>query len=219
VKLLLLEDEYGLRLSVKEFLVELGFKVSDFENGQDALESILSMTYDIIIMDVQVPGINGFDILKNIREEGISTPVIMVTSLTNISNLNTGYASGCNDYIKKPFELLELKLRIFQTLKMNQLNTINSTISLPNGYVYDTSNFSLTKDNNTIQLTKTEKDIVELLIKHIGTVISISDFQQEIWKEEIDSSNIRVQINNLRKKIGEKFIINIRGLGYKIESD
>lgn len=219
MKLLLLEDEYGLRLSVKEFLVELGFKVSDFENGQDALESILSMTYDIIIMDVQVPGINGFDILKNIREEGISTPVIMVTSLTNISNLNTGYASGCNDYIKKPFELLELKLRIFQTLKMNQLNTINSTISLPNGYVYDTSNFSLTKDNNTIQLTKTEKDIVELLIKHIGTVISISDFQQEIWKEEIDSSNIRVQINNLRKKIGEKFIINIRGLGYKIESD
>ena len=218
MKLLLLEDEDRLRESVQEFLEEIGFSVYPFSDGQKALDSIFTGKYDILVMDVQVPGIIGFDILKEIRSNGIETPALIVSSLTNIRDLTTGYENGCNDYLKKPFELMELKLRIMQALKINNLNTTKQKIDLPNGYTYDTANFKLfTPQNIEIQLTKTEKDILELLIKKVGTVVSVKDFQKEVWNEDIDSSNIRVQINNLRKKIGTELIKNVRGLGYKID--
>ena len=217
MKLLLLEDEDRLRESVKEFLEEIGFQVSAFNDGIKALESIMSNKYDILVMDVQVPGIIGFDILKEIRKNGIQTPALIVSSLTNIKDLTTGYENGCNDYLKKPFELMELKLRVMQALKINNLNTTKQKIELPNNYIYDTANFKLYGQNSEVQLTKTEKDILELLIKNSGNIVSVKSFQNEVWKEDIDSSNIRVQINNLRKKIGIDLIKNVRGLGYKID--
>ena len=217
MKLLLLEDEDRLRESVKEFLEEIGFQVSAFNDGLKALESIMSNRYDILVMDVQVPGIIGFDILKEIRTNGIETPALIVSSLTNIKDLTTGYENGCNDYLKKPFELMELKLRVMQALKINNLNTTKQKIELPNNYIYDTANFKLYGENSEVQLTKTEKDILELLIKNSGNIVSVKNFQNEVWKEDIDSSNIRVQINNLRKKIGNDLIKNVRGLGYKID--
>jgi DNA-binding response OmpR family regulator len=216
MKLLLLEDELRLQESVSEFLTDIGFVVTAFANGDDAYQTLMSKKFDLIILDVQVPGMNGFEILQRIRQENIQTPVIMTTSLTSMQNLETGYESGCDDYLKKPYELLELKLRINNALKASTVATHKEKIELPLGYVYDANIYELTQDEKVVALTKTEKNIIELFIRNRGKIIDIPTFQDEIWHEDIDSSNIRVQINNLRKKLDKELIVNVRGHGYKM---
>lgn len=111
-KILLLEDEYSYRTSIKEYLVSLDFDVDDFDDGKDALNAILENRYDLLLLDVMVPNITGHEIVKIVRKEEIDVPIILITSLTDIEDLSTGYEIGCNDYIRKPFILKELKYRV-----------------------------------------------------------------------------------------------------------
>lgn len=112
MKILLLEDEYSYRTSIKEYLVSLDFDVDDFDDGKDALNAILENRYDLLLLDVMVPNITGHEIVKIVRKEEIDVPIILITSLTDIEDLSTGYEIGCNDYIRKPFILKELKYRV-----------------------------------------------------------------------------------------------------------
>ncbi len=218
MNILLLEDEFGLRESIQEFLEDFGYSVDAFENGDDAMDSLFDKSYQLMLLDVQVPGINGFDLLSSLRESGCQIPAIFITSLTNIDNLSKGFELGCSDYIKKPFELKELQVRVEHAMKTQCFRTQKEIISLSDRYGYDAKNFILLDDKKGIDLSKTEKRILETLIKHRGSVVSIEQFQDEVWGEYIDPSNIRVQINKLRKKMQEEIIINVRGLGYKIDA-
>ena len=218
MKILLLEDEYPLRISVEEFLNDLEYQVDSFGTSEEAFDAIFSKQYDLLLLDVKVPGKTGFELLKELREEGVKVPAIFITSMTMTADMAKGYESGCCDYIKKPFDLLELQLRIQQALKHYYYKDKEELIELKCGYTYDTKNFCLMQGDEKVQLSKTEKEIVDLLIKNLGSVVSIETFQDVIWGEYVDPANIRVQINKLRKKVDENFIKNIRGVGYVIEA-
>jgi two-component system OmpR family response regulator len=217
VKILLLEDEYGLRVSIEEFLEELGYSVDGFANGNDAYDALFTNRYDVLLLDVNVPGMNGFDLLRQFREENKETPAIFLTSMTQVNHLKKGYESGCCDYIRKPFDLTELQLRIQQALKNRYFRNAEEQIDLGEGLVYNTKSFKLTYNDEEVPLSKTEKEIMDLLIKHKNQVVSVEMFQDAIWGEYVDPANIRVQINNLRKKLPVNVIQNRRGIGYIIE--
>lgn len=219
MKVLLLEDEYSLRESIKEYLCDKGVFVDDFANGEDAFNAIYATSYDILLLDVKVPKKNGFEIAKDIRNDGIATPIIFTTSLTQIDDVEQGYEAGCCDYIKKPFALKELYLRICHVQKTHIYKTPSSSITLPLGYTFDVDTTTLHHKDHDIPLTKKEILMISLLIENCGKVVSIETFQDYVWGEYMDPANIRVQINNLRKKLDDDLIKNVRGLGYKIEKN
>ena len=215
MKILLLEDEYALRISIEEFLNDIGYEVDGFTSSDEAYDAIFTTVYDLLLLDVSVPGRNGFELLKDLRDEGIKTPAIFQTSMTNMSYLQKGYDVGCCDYIRKPFDLLELQLRIEQVIKSCYHNN-ESILILADDLNYDTSSFSLLYKGNKINLSKTEHSLLDVLLKYKDQIVSIETFCDEIWEEYVDPANIRVQINNLRKKVPVEFIENRRGIGYII---
>ncbi|WP_200762546.1 response regulator transcription factor [Nitrosophilus alvini] len=218
MKILLLEDEYTLRKSIKELLEESGYVVEEYSEGKAALEAIFNSKFDLLLLDVNVPGINGFELLESLRKNGIDTPTIFITSLTEIDSLEKGYDLGCCDYIKKPFDMKELKLRVASALRLASLRSNKDTIKLPGGYEYHTKCFTLTRNNEEIGLSKTEKMILDLFIKHKNQVVTPEMITEYVWDDYVDPANVRVQINNLRKKLDKDLIKNIRGVGYKLEA-
>ena len=216
MKVLLLEDEYSLRISIEEFLEDIGYSVDGFSNGDDAYEAVYENTYAILLLDVNVPGMDGFELLGTLRKDGNKTPAIFMTSMTDIQDLQEGYKKGCCDYIRKPFDLDELQLRMMQVCK-NVLHEDEERLTLAEGLQYDLKQFVLTYNDKQVLLSRTEKDILNMLLNHYNQIVSIGMFQDEIWGEYIDPANVRVQINNLRKKLPKDVIQNRRGLGYIIE--
>jgi len=219
MNILLLEDEYSLRMSIKEYLSDCGFFVDDFRNGEDAIDAIYSKTYDILLLDIKVPKKSGMDVLFELRNAKIKTPVIFISSIADMEQLEKSYEAGCCDYVRKPFELKELYLRIMQAYKSNVLKTTDDFLSLPCGYRFDTKKLILKKDEAQVALTKKEALIIALLVENLGSVVTIDDFQNYVWGEDIDPTNIRVQINNLRKKLVGDLVVNVRGFGYKIDKN
>lgn len=218
MKILLLEDDYSYRSSIKEYLLSLDFEVEDFENGDKAFKAALEGDFDLLLLDVRVPGISGYEIVKKVREEEIDVPIILVTSLTDIEDLSTGYEIGCNEYIRKPFVLKELKYRINQTINRFHFQTSKSTIKLPESFVFDLEKYELKKDDITIPLTNIEQKIVIYLIKRLGGFSTTVDIINDIWHSDfISDADLRMHIKRIRDKSSKTLIINSRGLGYKIE--
>ncbi|MBA1432417.1 MAG: response regulator transcription factor [Epsilonproteobacteria bacterium] len=216
MKVLLLEDEYSLRISVEEFLSDIGYEVDGFMDGLEAYDAVYDKNYDILLLDVNVPSMNGFEMLKKLREDKITIPAIFLTSMTEMNDLKEGYKRGCCDYIRKPFDLEELELRIDQALAAHLKND-GSLVKLGCNLVYDLKKSKLSHDNEEIVLRKTEKDLLEVLIKNKNSIVSTQMFQDEVWGEYVEPATIRVQLNNLKKKLPEDIIQNRRGLGYIIE--
>ena len=218
MRVLVLEDEYALRQSIEEFLEDLGFEVKGFERGDEFLDELYSQKYDILLLDVKVPGINGFELLKQLREMGNDVPAIFVTSMTHVDDLAKGFELGCCDYIKKPFDLKELEVRLKNVLRRECFDAKSDIVELGEGFRYDLKRFVLTKGDTNIPLTKQEQRILELLIKHRGSVVTPELFCEEVWGEYVDPANVRVHINKLRKKLDKNIIKNVHGVGYTIDS-
>jgi len=218
MKILVLEDESILALSMQEFLEDSGYEVECFSSSEDAYDAVYETVYDLLLLDVKVLGNrNGFEMLESLRKEGIKVPAIFITSLTNIDDLSRGYQCGGCDYIRKPFDLAELKLRVEQAIMTHCFSSSDEQIALPFGYHYDTKNMKLSLSSQEIRLTKKEAKILELLIKHRGSIVGYEMFWEEVWGEWIEPTNIRVQVGSLRKKLEQDFIKNIRGIGYSID--
>jgi len=218
MRILILEDETILAISIQEFLEDSGYEVEHYTNSERAFDSIYRKPFDLLLLDVKVEGeLNGFELLASLRSADICTPAIFITSLTDIEDLTQGYACGGCDYLRKPFDLAELKLRVEQVIKLHCFNSSDTTIELLFNYKYDTQKMQLSLDKETITLGKTETKILELLIKQRGSVVTYEMFWEEIWGEWIEPTNIRVQVGNLRKKLKYDFIKNIRGVGYSID--
>ncbi len=216
MRILLLEDEYSLRVSIEEFLGDIGYEVDGYMDGLEAYDAVYSKHYDILLLDVNVPSINGFEYLKKLREDGVEIPAIFLTSLTDIEDLKEGYRRGCCDYIRKPFDLEELEVRIDQALT-TFIQSKSNLIELCDGVTYDIKKSKLMHKDEEIVLRKVEKDMLELLLKNKNAIVSTQMFQNEIWGEYVDPATIRVQLNNLKKKLPCDIIQNRRGLGYIIE--
>lgn len=218
MKILLLEDELILKESIEEFLTSQNYTVDGFENSDDAYDAIFSTEYDLLLLDVNVPGeYNGFSLRKELAKEGKNIPTIFVTSMSNADALIQGYATGCCDYIKKPFDLTELILRVRHALKSNCFKTKDDFIELPEDYQYNVTTYELTCKSKPIPISKRESEILNLFIIHRNKVVSTDLLYENIWDNNVDSANARVQINNLRRKLPKDLIKNIYGLGYRLD--
>ena len=218
MKILILEDESMLALSMQEFFEECGYEVDCYPDSDSAYDAVYEHVYDLLLLDVKVLGEkSGFEMLEVLRKEGIKTPAIFITSLTQIEDLCRGYACGACDYIRKPFDLAELKLRVEQVIRTQCFSADEAQITLPFGYSYDVENMKLSCGDERLTLAKTEAKILELLIKQRGKIVTYEMFWERVWGEWIDPSNIRVQVGGLRKKLKKDFIKNIRAVGYSID--
>jgi len=217
-KLLLLEDDINLSETVKEFLEDEGFEVVCVYDGFEAEDVIYESSFDLLLLDVNVPGINGFELLKKIREKGDETPAIFITSLNSTDDLSSGYESGCDDYIRKPFALKELLLRVKSILKRGFFHKKENIISLNEECFYDIDNSQLIKNGEKITLNNKEDKLLKLFLQNQNQVISHEKIYETLWGyDEVYSDNsLRAYIKNLRKILGKDKIVSIKKLGYKI---
>ena len=211
-KILLLEDDEILYETLIELLEAEGFDVVHVKDGQEALDATFVSQFDLMLLDVNVPFINGFELLKELRESGNKTPAIFLTALTDISSLSRGFEIGADDYIKKPFDFDELLIRIRALLK-KQYNGNKIEIG---DFVFDLESAELYKNGKFVKLTPYESIISKLMFKNIGKSVSKYELLDILNEgEEMSEGALRVHINSLRK-IGLP-IITIRGVGYRFE--
>ena len=216
MKILLMEDDETLNEIIHSMLLDKGYDVCSVYDGNEAEDIICEQNFDLLILDVNVPNINGFELLKNLRKNKINTPAIFITSLDDTLNLKEGFASGCDDYIKKPFQFEELELRIDNIKRLYKLdNNHISQIDSNTSYNFDTS--IVTKDNKEYTLTKKEIQIFEYLLKNKNRTVSIDELALNIWTydDRPSDSTIRTYIKNFRKILGEDSIKTIKGMGYR----
>lgn len=227
-KILIVEDETEIS-QLLTMIFELNeFEVFSFVDGSTALSSVDLNEINIAILDIMLPGMNGFEICRKIRE--VSTiPVIMLTARISDSDKINGLAIGADDYVTKPFNPQELLARIKALLRrsMNfQLTPTNEHVWEIGGLVVNTDNHTCTVDGNPKALTPTEFSILKILCEANGNVVSASSLFERVWNEKYISSNntVMVHIRHLREKLGDntrnpRFIKTIWGVGYKIEKE
>lgn len=220
MRVLLLEDDYLYKVSIKEYLQDLEFIVDDFDNGDDAFDALYENYYDLLLLDVRVPGMSGYEILKNIRDEDNKIPVIIITSLVDTENLSIGYEFGCNDYLKKPFDLIELRYRVDNVIKSICFKSNEKTIALKNSFKFDIEKQNLFKDDTLVILSQKEKEVLSFLVQRRGFFTSIETLHENIWEgRDISYADIRMCIKRIRDKTSKEFIENKRYVGYRIDKE
>lgn len=215
MKILLLEDELMLNQAISEYLTGIGHMVESFTDGEEVINSV-DTSFDLLILDINVPKKDGFEILAELNSKKIYIPTIYITALNDIEDITRAYDLGCREYIKKPFHLEELGIKINQILKKDQSNTTH--IRFSENYSYSKNDQTLYFNNEPQTLTKKQLEIIHILALNINMIVDFERFRIDIWGgENIDNPTIRAEISRLKKALKEDFIKNIRGLGYKID--
>lgn len=218
MKILLLEDDYNYNESIKEYLELIGYEVDSFYNGEAALDAIMQNCYYLMLLDIKVPKLSGHELIKYIKEANIQTPIIILTSLVDIDNIEIGYALGCDDYLKKPFELKELELRMKALIQKHYGTNTQTKIKLACGVEFNFKEGTVHKGPQTIILTQKEQELVRYLINRKNAYCEIEELRENAWEgKEISYADIRMYIRKIRLKVGADFIKSSRGLGYKID--
>jgi len=213
-KILLLEDDTILQEIIEEFLEEKGYEVDSFENGQDALDALENTKYDMLLLDVNVPEIDGFEIVEYLRDIKNTTPVIFITSLTSVKYLQKAFDIGANDYLKKPFDLDELDIRI-----KHHLSSLKSKDSIEIGkFTFYPKQNLINNGQEDIALKQKETLILLYFLENKNSIISTDELIENVWQSNSIPSNatIRTYIKNLRKILGNDAITNVKGLGYRL---
>jgi len=218
--ILLLEDDANLNDTIYDYLSEKGYEIDSVYDGYEAETKLYEKRYDLLLLDVNTPGINGFDLLKSAREQGIKAPAIYITSLGSVDDLEEGFGSGCDDYIRKPFILKELLIRIETLIKRSFFHENIEYIGIDDNIKYDIKNSTLIIDNQSYQLGAKESKLLKLFLQSPGEVIVHDRIFQVLWEydEEPSDTSLRTYIKNLRKIIGKERIISIKKQGYKYAS-
>ena len=225
MRILVVEDEQNLNDIIVKKLVLEKYCVDSCFNGNDALEYIFSTEYDVIVSDIMLPGIDGFEILKRIREKGIKTPVLLLTALDGIEDRVKGLDYGADDYLVKPFAFDELMARIRVLLRRNSTNgnsNASNIFSIANLTV-NCNSHDVFRDDVPIKLSTREFTILEYMIRNKERVLSREQIEQHIWNYDYEGGTnvIDVYIRYLRKKIDKDFepklIHTVREIGYVLK--
>jgi len=217
MNILLLEDNRVLAETIKEALVEDGNECDVSYTGEGALENSYKKKFDFYLFDINVPGILGTTLLNELRKSGDMTPAIFITSKGDENSVLNGFMSGCDDYMRKPFTLSELKNRIRAIAK--RVNGYSENIvKLGDDLVFDTVSYSLTHGEETQYLQKKAGQILTYFLKNNSRIVTKDELISEIWHDSIPSDAvIRVHISSIKKLIGNKYITTISGMGYKFD--
>lgn len=217
MRLLLVEDDELLGDGVRAGLAQHGYTVDWFKDGISALQAINSENFDIILLDLGLPKLSGLDLLKQIRSQQITTPVMILTARETIEDRVKGLDAGADDYLTKPFDLDELCARL-RALQRRFSKRFESQITYRN-ITLDPASHLVTVDKKEVAIPRREFALLQKLLENAGTVISREQLTQSLygWDEDVDSNALEVHIHNLRKKLGGNFIKTIRGVGYMAE--
>ena len=216
-KILLLEDDANLNETVTEFLEEQGHEIVSVYDGNEAQEKLYESKYDLLLLDINVPGINGLELLKESRENGVLAPAIFITSMDTVDDLEKGFNSGCDDYVRKPFALKELQIRIETLLRRDFFHHSKELMQLSKDITYDIKNNALLISGESVSLGNKESRLLKLFLKHNEEVITHESIYTHLWDydEEPSDTALRTYIKNLRKIIGKECIVSIKKQGYK----
>jgi len=224
VRILIVDDEPELLEQLRQTLLKQQYTVDQARDGEEALDCIFSDPYDLIILDVMLPRTDGFQVLKELREENITAPVLMLTAKGDVEDRIRGLDMGADDYLAKPFSTAELLARIRALLRRSS-EVVTSVLEVGDIKV-NTSNRQITRNGSLISLTPKEFLILEFLLYNKNRAISRFNIAEHVWGDAFDpftmSNNIDVHIKNLRRKIGDEqgaFIRTVRGVGYMIRSE
>lgn len=225
MKLLIIEDEPGLREAISEALQRDSYLADGIDNAEDGLDMVRTGIYDLIILDIMLPRIDGLEFLRIIRNMHIDTPVILLTAISQLSYKLEGLNSGADDYITKPFEMEELLARIRTVLRrQDAASTAGSRSIIIGDLVLNPLNNSISKAGNdrSVQLAKKEFHILEYLMRNAGIILSREQITLKVWGYDSNAeyNNVDVYISYIRKKLSflgvAVQIKAVRGLGYKI---
>ncbi len=216
----LLEDDANLNETIVDYLEDNGYKVDAAYDGYEAQDKLYEKRYDLLLLDVNTPGINGFELLKDAREQGVVAPAVYITSLNSVDDLEEGFASGADDYIRKPFELKELLIRVETLIKRGFYHKDIERIEISETLSYDTKNNTLYDGDKAVQLGVKESRLLKLFMKNPDEVIPHERIFKVVWEydEEPSDASLRTYIKNLRKLIGKEKIVSIKKQGYKYNS-
>jgi DNA-binding response OmpR family regulator len=214
MKILLLEDETVLRKNIEKFLTIKGHQVDSYEDGGELLDEANLFEYDFFVFDINVPEVDGFELLAYIKDKKIETPVIFISAMVGIDEISKGFKLGCSDYLKKPFELEELELRL---KNIKNSFSAHERLDLPGGLVYDFDTKSVYKDEKRLELSKKQSEILYVIMKYNGQVVSFDTIADYAYEDDFrDMHTISSHIRDIRKVVGPDTIKNVRGVGYKV---
>ena len=215
MKLLLVEDDAMLGASMAKGLHLAGFTVDCVSKGEHALNALTEQTYDVILLDIGLPDINGLDVLHRIRSQNVKAPVMLVSARGAVRDRVEGLNLGADDYLGKPFDLDELTARI-HALARRGSGHVQPQLELGRLYVHPSERVARLGEVE-LKLSPREFDLLEVLLRHAGSVVSTKQLGQQLyaWGEEASSNAVEVHLHHLRKKLGEPWIVNVRGVGYK----
>jgi DNA-binding response OmpR family regulator len=216
MKILLIEDDIQLNTTIKKYLELKEFEVISLTDGEVAINTIEKNHFDLYIIDINLPNINGLDILKYIRQINSDIPIIIITASLELSNFQNAFSYGCNEYIKKPFYLEELEIRINNILDNKKYTKY---IEIAKDIIFDFTTEDLIIDNTIIRLRKKEKKLLSILLRNFNKTVPTEEIERYVWENEIkESYPLRQLINNIKHYFNEeKFIYAEKGLGYKFE--
>ncbi len=223
MRLLLVEDEKRMAQALCEILRLEKYEVDHYANGLDGLAAVESDIYDIVILDVMLPGMNGFDIAIEARKKGIKTPILMLTAKSDLDDKVTGLDCGADDYLTKPFMTRELLARL-RALGRRNINTSDGTLTFGD-ITLNTNSSTLICGGNSVRLSEKEYRILEYLIANQGQILTREQLAIKIWgfDSEAEYNNVEVYMSFTRKKLtfvkAKTEIKAVRGIGYELRCD
>ena len=219
-KVLLVEDEQTLSMIIKDTLEMEGFDILCAENGAEGLNLYHSFAPDVMIADVMMPEMDGFEMVKRIRKDNKSIPILFLTARSSIDDLVQGFNLGGNDYLRKPFKMMELVVRVKALINRIAFKHQENDLMIGNCF-FNPSTQVLTYKENVQELSYLESQILNKLSVNLNKVVEINDILNDLWKDDsfYNRNSLHVFIYKLRKKLScdERIqILNIRGIGYKL---
>ena len=216
--ILLLEDDPLLSKILTKHL-QLNYETTAVYDGNSALDILENQKFDLLILDSNVPGISGLELISELRSYNDTTPIIMITAYQDTIHLKKAFTNGCNDYIRKPFELDELDMRIDNITRTFNIEQ-NQLIQITHEILFDANNNKITKNSQIFSIAKKESEFLNYLVKNRQRTVSKEELTQNLWSFESMPSDatLRVYIRNLRSLIGKETIETIRGMGYRLVS-
>ncbi len=222
-RLLIVEDEPGLVLTLTDRLGREGYSVESAQDGRTGLERALQEPFDLLLLDVMLPGQNGLDVLRDLRQHGIETPVIMLTARGQVVDKVVGLKLGADDYLTKPFEMMELVARIEARLRRSApKDTVDAEAYRVGALLVDFRKAEVTREGRALELSAREYQLLRYFIEHRGATISRDELLNHVWGYNAmpNTRTVDVHVAWLRQKIEPnpkhpQYILTAHGLGYK----
>ena len=222
-RILVTDDEQKIREMIRKYAEFEGFTVDEAKDGFDAVNKADKEKYDLIIMDVMMPNLDGFSAVKEIKKKDSNVPVIMLSAMGEEYDKIHGFDVGVDDYVVKPFSTKELMMRIHAILKRTNADTVDNDKFVLNDLVIDYAARTVTIKNERIQLSPKEYELLVYLVKNRGIALTREKILETVWGYDFfgDDRTLDTHVKLLRKNLGDysKYIVTLRGVGYRFEKD